>query len=223
MDKDIFKRIFASLFFIGGLVLIIWVILMIGQDKGLTQKKFNVTVHYRDIGGLIEGAPVRISGVSVGTVSHIGFLKESSNGQQVEVILNVFMKYREQLEGKSARFAIKTEGILGQKLVEIYIDAKGQPINLGQPVVGDESVNVEDLAEVFSDAAQSFTKTSSELSEINIRELSKAFADTASSMRVTSDRIETVLIEIERITLKSKRLLNRVEKKLIDGTLFKIF
>jgi len=223
MEKDIGKRIIAALFFIGGLLLTTWVVLTIGQDKGLTERKIQLTVYYRDVAGLIEGAPVRISGVNVGTVAHIGFLKRDVAGRHVEVVLNIFEKFRNQLEGRKARFAIKTEGILGQKLVEIYVDTDGRPVTIGKPILGDESVNVEDLAEVFADAAQSFTKTSSELSEINVRELSVVFADTARSMTETSKRVETVALELERITMKSKRLLNRIEKKLIDGTLFKIF
>lgn len=223
MEKDILKKITAALFFIGGLVLTIWVVLIIGQDKGLTAKKFQLTVYYKDVAGLIEGAPVRISGVNVGTVDYIGFLKKEVAGRQVEVILNIFEKYRAQLDGRYARFAIKTEGILGQKLVEIYVNTGNRVVALDRPILGDDSVNVEDLAEVFSDAAESFTKTSGELSKINIKELGESFSETARSVSETSEKVDVILIELERITLKSKRLLNRVEQKLIDGTLLKLF
>ena len=222
-QKRVWKRILASLFFLGGLVLIFYVILLIGREQGFARPKFHVTVLYRDVRGLIEGAPVRLSGVNVGNVADIDFLKQDVRGRRVAVIVNVLEEYRAQLEGKNAKFLITPEGVLGQKLVEIVINESGEALDLTEPLLGEDSIDVEDLAVVFADAAESFTETSSKLSQINMDELSMALTDTAVSVSKTSDGLRDILKEMKYLSIKTKRLINRFEEKLIEGNLFKVF
>ncbi len=197
MDKrDFIKRLYAGIFFIIGLGLIMVVILAIGMEKGLTQPKFQVTVLFREVGGLSEGAPVRLSGVTIGTVAHIDFLKEHIRGRSVKVILNIFQRYKEQF-AQGTRFAIKTEGVLGEKLVEISIDDVSGRLDLTQPIIGEDPLDVQDLANTFTEAAVSFKDASAS--------------------------IDDVIDELQNISRATRRLMHRVEERLLDGTLFKIF
>ena len=64
MEKKYFIRKFvAGLFFIGCLLMIAGIVFVIGVEKGLTESKFKMTVLYQEVGGLVIGAPVRLSGV----------------------------------------------------------------------------------------------------------------------------------------------------------------
>jgi len=223
MEKKEFAKKFSSgLFFIIGLVLITAVIFVIGKDKGLAQPKFHISVLFRDVGGLIEGAPVQLAGVNVGTVSDIHFLEKEFEGRRVKVQLNIFNKYRKQL-GPNVRFTIKTEGILGEKLVEIKDGETIRNIDLSKPVLGEDPLNVQDMAEVFADAAESFTKTSEDFNKVDINGLSEVLAEAAQSLSATSEGVNTILAEMYYISIKSKRLLDRLEQKVIDGNLFKVF
>ena len=197
MDKrDFVKRLYAGIFFLVGIALILVVILAIGMEKGFTQPKFPIRVWFRKVGGLSVGAPVRLSGVNVGTVGKIDFLDEKASGRSVEVTLNAFKRYRTQLE-RSSHFAIKTEGILGEKIVEISESDSGQSIDLTKPVIGEDPLDVQDLAESFGDTAQSLTET--------------------------SKVIRAIIAELEDISRTSKRILNRIEERIIEGNIFSIF
>jgi len=198
------------------------VIFIIGKDKGFTQPKFKIPVLFGDVGGMVEGAPVQLAGVNVGTVSDINFLPSSFQGRRVKVVLSIFDRYKNQL-GQNVRFAIKTEGILGEKLVEIKVDERGKKLDLSQPIIGEDPLNVQDLAEVFSDTAESFTKTSEDFNKVDIQELSRVLAETAQSLSTTSKGVNTILTEMNYISIKSKRLLDRLEQGVIDGNLFKVF
>ncbi len=220
--KALIKHFFSGMFFIGGIILILGVIFMIGKDKGFTQPKFKVTILFRDVGGLIEGAPVQLAGVNVGTVSDIGFLDKRVEGRRVKVEINIFNRYKKQLT-QDSRFSIKTEGILGEKLVEIYSDKGGRQANLSQPIIGEDPLNVQDLAQIFSNAAESFTKTSEDFSKVDVQKLSKVLAETALSLSETSRGINIILTEMQYISIKSKRLLDRLEQRIIEGDLFKVF
>ena len=194
--KDQLKKVFAGTFFLTGVLLISAVVLGIGVERGLTQPKFQIAVLFREVGGLAIGAPVALSGVTVGSVSAIDFLDQEIEGRGVKVILKVYEKYKTQLE-KSSRFVIKTEGILGEKSIEISRSIDGNRIDLNQPIIGEDPLDVQDLA--------------------------KLFADTAVTLKETSETISSIIGEMNHISVTTKRVLNRIEQRLIDGNLFKVF
>jgi ABC-type transporter Mla subunit MlaD len=163
-----------------------------------------------------------LAGVNVGTVSDISFLDQRIEGRRVKVEVNIFNRYKNQLS-HNVRFSIKTEGILGEKLVEIHSDETGYSVDLSQPIIGEDPLNVQDLAEVFSDAAEAFTKTSQDFSKIDLEKLSQVLEETAQSLMTTSKGINTILSEMHYISIKSKRLLDRLEQNIIEGDLFKVF
>ena len=76
---------------------------------------------------------------------------------------------------------------------------------------------------MFADAAEAFTNTSEDFNEVDIQELSKVLSETAQSLAKTSKGINAVLTELRYISIKSKRLLDRIEQRVIDGNLFKVF
>lgn len=190
------KKLAAGLFFVVGIALIGVSIFFIGLDRGLTQPKFQVIALFNEVGGLVEGAPIRISGVNVGVVGSVDFLDQPIEGRSLKVTMNIFKKYEFQFR-KCARVSVKTEGVLGQKLIEISEDHDRKFFDLTKPIIGENPLDVEDMAGVITRTAQSLQKT--------------------------SDGINDVMGEMKYISFKTKRLINRVEDKLIDGSLFKIF
>ena len=197
MDKrDFVKRLYAGIFFMIGIILIFVVILAIGIEKGMTQPKFQVKVLFQEVGGLSVGAPIRLSGVNIGTVGKIDFLDTKINNRGVEVTMNIFRRYRKQLE-KASKVAIKTEGLLGGKLIDISANQDDHHIDLSQSIIGEDPLDVQDLAESFGDTAVSLTET--------------------------SKAISSMIKEMQYISKTSKRLLDRIEQRIIEGNLFKVF
>lgn len=220
--KDLTKELLAGIFFFLGIFLLVALVVVLGGNKGLAQSRFQVTVLYRNVGGLMEGAPVRLSGVNVGTVDRVEFLNREFDGRRVEVTLNILSKYRKQLEN-NLRFTIQTEGILGEKLIEIDVLREGPQVDLKNPVIGEDPLDVEDMAEVFAKAAESFTAAADQLSQIDVVGLSSVMEDSSRSLLITSRGINEIMEELQEITKKTKRLLDRVEQRIIDGNLFKVF
>ncbi len=190
------KRIMAGLFFVLGLLAIVAVVFIIGVDRGLTEPKFQVIALFNEVSGLVEGSPIRISGVNVGLVGDIHFLEQQIEGRSLKVTLNIFKKYEFQFR-KCSRISIKTEGVLGQKLVEISEDHAHSIFDVSKPIIGEDPLDVEDMASTLTRTAMSVQTTATDLRE--------------------------VLAEWKYISKKTRRVINRVEDKLIEGNLFKIF
>ncbi len=195
-NKETIKRISAGIFFILGVVLVFVIVFMIGMEKGSTQPKFQVTVIFRNVGGLVEGASVRLSGVNVGSVYAVGFLNEKIDGRGVKVVLNIFSKYRRLIENCSI-YSIKSVNILGEKIIEIEPPGDVKVCDLGKPVIGLDPLDVQDFAESFKDTAVSLTSMTKE--------------------------INSLMAEFRYISKTSKRVLDRIEDKLIEGNLINLF
>src|SRR3989338_3202697 len=220
--KESAQKFLAVLFFMTGIALLVFFVFMIGKDKGLAQSKFQVVVLYKNVGGLMEGAPVRLAGVTVGNVARIDFLERAVEGRRVRVVLNIFGKYRKQLQ-KILSFAIKTEGILGEKLVELDVLSESPAMDLSRPVRGEEPLDVQDMAQVFAEAAQAFTETTERLNQVDILGLTEVMGKSSESLLITSEGMNEILDELQEMTRKSNRLLDRIEQRVIDGNLFKVF
>ncbi|MEW5894223.1 MAG: MlaD family protein [Candidatus Omnitrophota bacterium] len=194
--KDQFQKVTAGAFLFFCIVLIVIVIFTIGLGKGFTEPKIKMTVIFGKVGGLSIGAPVRLSGVTVGTVAEIDFLETEVDGRGVRVVLNVYKKYIGQLR-KISQVAIVTEGVLGEKMVEISAEPSMHIEDLDLPLIGEDPIEVRDLAETFD--------------------------STAAALLQTSERIAVILEEVEDLSGIARRLLNRIEQRVIDGNLFKVF
>jgi phospholipid/cholesterol/gamma-HCH transport system substrate-binding protein len=190
------KRIVAGLFFMMGLALIAISVFFIGLDRGLTQPKFQVIALFNQVGGLVEGSPIRISGVDVGIVGAVDFLRQPVEGRSLKVTMEIYKKYEFEFR-KCSKVSIRTEGVLGQKLIEISEDHSLQPFDPTAPIIGEDPLDVEDMAAVIT--------------------------RTAVSLQGTSQGVQEVLHDWKDVSYKTKELLNRVNQRLLEGDLFKVF
>jgi len=191
-----FKKIAAGLFFIAALGLIAVSIFIIGIDRGLTEPKFQVIVLFNQVGGLVQGAPIRVSGVDVGVVGSVDFLTQPIQGRSIKVRMDIFKKYEFEFL-KCSKVSIRTEGVLGQKLIEISEDHALKVFDPTAVIIGEDPLDVEDMAAVIT--------------------------STAVSLQSTSQSVQDVLHEWKYISIKTKKLLNRVDEKLLEGSLLKFF
>ena len=87
--------------------------------------------------------------------------------------------------------------MLGQKLIEISEDRTRIVFDMTRPIIGEDPLDVEDMAGVIT--------------------------RTAVSLQKTSEDVNQVMNEWKYISRKTKRMMNRFEQKFIEGDLFKIF
>jgi phospholipid/cholesterol/gamma-HCH transport system substrate-binding protein len=194
--KDQLKRIAAGVFLFSCIALIVFVIFTIGLEKGFTEPKIKIQVLFHKVGGLMLGAPVRLSGVTVGTVSDIDFIDKEIQGRAVKVTLNLYKKYETHLR-KISGIVIVTEGVLGEKMIDISVDSSVYREDLTAFIFGGDPIEAQELAEAFQSSADALLET--------------------------SGQIGVMLKELKELATSTRRLMNRMEQRVIDGNLFKVF
>jgi len=94
------------------------IIFFLSGEQSYFEKSYTVRTSFKNTAGLIKGAAVRLSGVRIGAVTKLGFAKDPVGDK----VINVTMLINQDGMGRlnpDARATIKTEGLLGDKFIEI--------------------------------------------------------------------------------------------------------
>jgi phospholipid/cholesterol/gamma-HCH transport system substrate-binding protein len=111
------KTIRVGLLVTGALVILMLFLFFIGSEQKIFARKNEYEVRLENVSGLSQGNPVRMSGVTIGTIRDIT-LPSDPKQKQVEITLMVDRKYSERVRGDS-RARLKKLGLLSG---DSYID-----------------------------------------------------------------------------------------------------
>jgi phospholipid/cholesterol/gamma-HCH transport system substrate-binding protein len=115
MNKQRYVDLSVGIFMLLGLLSLLVMAMKVSSINELfTQKSYQVTANFTDIGGLKVRAPVTIAGVRIGEVSRIELQPGDLNAR---VTMNLKVDKRIPYEDVSAR--ILTEGLLGSNYISI--------------------------------------------------------------------------------------------------------
>jgi len=113
-------------------------VFLIGSKESLFQSNLLVRAQFQNVGGLNEGADVRVGGIRKGTVRHIELPNDPSG--KVTVVMDVLKSTQGVLREDSVA-SIQSAGLLGDKFVEISFGTEdkarlksGQKINSVPPL-----------------------------------------------------------------------------------------
>ena len=112
------KSIRVGLLVSSALVILMVFLFFIGSEQKIFARKNEYAVRLENVTGLSQGNPVRMSGVTIGTIRDIT-LPQDPKQKQVEIVLMVDRKYEERVRGDS-RARLKKLGLLtGDSYIEI--------------------------------------------------------------------------------------------------------
>ncbi len=114
-----------GLFIFIGTILLIISIFLIGNRENLFTSTIEIKTYFDQIEGLKPGAPVRLSGYDVGSVSNISLVGGKDGNVEVVMRIDYDLVHFIRLDSKSS---IETEGLVGKKIVTITPGSADQPI-----------------------------------------------------------------------------------------------
>ena len=117
-----FSELKIGIIAVVAIVIAALVIFMLGGQGGFFWQRYHLKVRFPNAAGLKGGAPVRLAGVEVGSVSDLEFV-----GAQVDVTIAVGKDYRSRITDR-AKATLGSMGLLGQATVDITAAPTGRPV-----------------------------------------------------------------------------------------------
>ncbi len=105
-----------GIFIFLGTVLFVIAIFLIGNKESLFATTINVKTRFPDVQGLKSGAPVRLSGMDIGSVGAIALVDDSSGIVEVNLKIENSVKHLIRLDSEAT---IETEGLVGKKIIVV--------------------------------------------------------------------------------------------------------
>ncbi len=129
--------------FIGVLIIVV-AIMMVGGQQGFLADRYRLRVMMTRVEGLQTGAPVRLAGVRVGTVTSVKFSPDITENRII-IELEIDTKVKDRIR-KDSIAHIGTLGLLGDKYVGITMGSLDQPrLEEGEFLQAAEPLDVEKL------------------------------------------------------------------------------
>jgi phospholipid/cholesterol/gamma-HCH transport system substrate-binding protein len=149
--------------FLGSALLILGIFLL-GNKQALFESTYEVKAYFNNVGGLREGAPVKMSGVDVGAVSEIKILGEDVG--KIEVSMRLLADIRRFIR-IDTEAAVETEGLVGYKYIALYIKpGDAEIVEDGGTILAREPVSIADVIEETQGIMAYTKEMTKDLSEI---------------------------------------------------------
>jgi phospholipid/cholesterol/gamma-HCH transport system substrate-binding protein len=151
--RQLSLQIRIGAFILGGLVVFLAIIYLLGAQARYFERKYDLVAEFAEVGGLIEGATVRLAGVQIGRVTDVTLPPEP--GGKVKVTLTIAKRFANRIR-RDSEAKIVTQGLLGDKLVEITIGSpEAPPLGPGGHLIAREAF---ELSRVFVEGSDTLAK-----------------------------------------------------------------
>jgi len=123
-------------------------------SSGVLRPKYQIQMFVPESAGVQVGAPVRLDGMPVGSVSVVSLAGNSADTtRRIEVVLRIEKRFEDLIRNDSAATLV-TEGFLGGRYVNIHRGFAGSPIPPGGEirVVPAKEMTLTDFIEVLGKA-----------------------------------------------------------------------
>jgi len=144
-----------SIFAIGMTIALIF---LLSGEGGFSWEQYGLKTRFDNIAGLKRGAPVRVAGVEVGSVTETTF-----NGDRVDVVMKVNEKYRPLITTESVA-VLGSVSLLGEAAVDISAASQGTPIPEGGYVKSGKAAG--SLTDVASQATAGIEQLTAVLADV---------------------------------------------------------
>lgn len=212
-----------GLFIFIGSLLIVLSIFTIGNKESLFVDTITINAKFENVEGLKTGAPVRLSGFTIGSVSNIILSGDSLGTVIVTMSIEKSLQHFIRLDSEAS---IVTEGLVGKKVVAIqpgspslaiagagsYIKTK-TPLNITQVIEDTQAIiiYVRDLTKDFADIVNKVNNGNGSIGKlVNDNELYDAAVDITLSAKMGLDTITAKMDEIAGLIVQTNSVADKV-------------
>jgi phospholipid/cholesterol/gamma-HCH transport system substrate-binding protein len=160
----------VGLFVLAATILLIAVIFYVTGGAGALGPKYRLRAFLPEVDGLTVGAPVRVDGVDVGNVEKIGMSvmkpgQPMQKSRSIEVYLRIEKTFQPDIRTDSSA-GLVTEGLLGNRYVDIDRGFVGRPLQNDEEIPGREEKALKAVVERSADLLTNLNAITTEASEV---------------------------------------------------------
>ncbi len=211
-------QIRVGIFVLVGLALFIGMVYVLGARARLFEARDTIHADFTEVGGLAEGATVRLAGVQIGRVTAVNL--PAQPGGKVRVDLTIARRYAGRIR-KNSVARIDTQGLLGDKIIEITVgSSEAGPVRPGDAIAARDPTDIGAIMNQGAETVQNVAALAESLRVLaQTLNQSKIIDDTAATMATARRATEqiardtsSVMADAKRITGQVGRLVDQVEK-----------
>jgi phospholipid/cholesterol/gamma-HCH transport system substrate-binding protein len=182
----------VGLFVLVALAVFLGTIYALGARARLFERHYVVYADFTEVGGLTEGATVRLAGVQIGRVAGVHLPGEP--GGKVRVDLDITRRYADRIR-KDSIARIETQGLLGDKVIEITVGTAATPaLKAGEVLAARDPT---DLGRVLNEGAGAVQDMGALMAELRTSAETLNRSKLIESTSATVDRINRVVDQVE--------------------------
>ncbi|HDY68492.1 MAG TPA: MCE family protein [Candidatus Scalindua sp.] len=188
MKKDQAIALRAGLFVIIMLVATAITIFVLGTERGYFKKVFTVYASFSNVLGLQPGAPVRLSGVTVGKVDSVNVPQDMAK-TKLEVVMQIERKFQSRVRANSIASIRSLSYVTGDYYVEISMgNSNSAMLKEGDFI---QSTDPADFSRAFEDGINVVDSIYKNLKEIEETRLFERLSNSAKSLNDVIEEIKT--------------------------------
>lgn len=229
MAKKIIERVKLGIFVMAGLVLLIYALFKLGQNRSIFSSTIEIKTYFHNAGGLVAGNNVRFSGINVGAVESVKILNDTT----IEIVMILDDDVKNFIR-KNARVSLGTDGIIGNRILNISPEKGDAPfiqsgdfLNSVQEIDTDAMLRTLDrsnqnIAEITEDLQVTLRRFAQSPQLIRLLEdetMSINIIESFANIRRSTDDIHTTLLDLRKIVEDVKSGKGSMGKLLRDTTL----
>jgi phospholipid/cholesterol/gamma-HCH transport system substrate-binding protein len=216
------RPVIVGMFILLGLVILILTVFTLGNQKKTFVRTFTLYAVFDNVGGLLKGGNVWLSGVKIGTIKKISFYGDT----KVMVAMNIEQEAEPYIH-KNAMAKIGSDGLIGNKIVIIYGGDRSVPqVTKGDFLRVENGISTDDMMATLQENNKNMLEITKDFKSISKKidkgegALATLLNDPAISnqLRASTNNLQITLNNLKTVSEVSKVILANLEgfsKKLV--------
>jgi phospholipid/cholesterol/gamma-HCH transport system substrate-binding protein len=125
MDKKVANNLIVGIIVAVGFFGFVFILFNIGGGMGVLTSQYTLLGKFKDVKGVHTGSEISLAGLRIGVVKSITVSKDDSKELVIELGISKSLKERIR---KDSVALIRTQGVLGDKYVEVTIGTNSEPM-----------------------------------------------------------------------------------------------
>jgi len=209
------RKVIVGLFIILGLAILVIAVFSLGGQKKTFVKGFTVNTVFDDVNGLQKGNNVWLSGVKIGTVKKITFMRNANVLVSMEI-----QKSLEPMIRKDSKTKISSDGLIGNKIVVIFGGTPAAPQAADEDyLIAQKALSTEDMLTTLQANNKNLLAITNSFKNISQKidsgngALGTLLNDEAMAKKISAsiNSLQSIMNNFQDVSLKSKAVLDNIQ------------